>query len=53
MIAATNTLSARIWTFSHREAEPLCRFSDLTEVWKHRGVGTSIPGTSDTAATVT
>jgi len=31
----------------------LRRFPDLTEVWKHRGVDTSIPGKPDTATTVT
>jgi NAD(P)-dependent dehydrogenase (short-subunit alcohol dehydrogenase family) len=31
----------------------LRRFPDLTEVWAHRGVDTSIPGRSDTATTAT
>jgi hypothetical protein len=31
----------------------LRRFPDLTEVWKHRGVDTSIAGKSDVATTVT
>ncbi len=31
----------------------LRRFPDLTEVWKRRGVNTSIPGKADSAVTVT